>query len=140
MPKTIALSSQAASTSPDYSGLVQFLVQPFLELPESLRVDCEQANNNQRVWIRLAFEGTDKGRVYGRGGRNIQAIRAVLETAAVVAGQFLYLDIYESQDNEPKQRENEYAHSSKKIETRRERPHHSPISKSLKTRSVPEVS
>ena len=99
MPKTSVLSDQAEQASPDYTGLVQFLVQPFLESPKSLSVDCEQSNQNRRVWIRLAFEGTDKGRVYGRGGRNIQAIRRVLETAAAAAGQSLYLDIYESHSN-----------------------------------------
>ena len=92
--------------SPDYSGLVQFLLSPFLEAPESLYVDCEQANQNKRVWIRLAFEGSDKGRVYGRGGRNLQAIRTVLETAAATVGQSLYLDVYDSQSGDkPKRRD-----------------------------------
>jgi predicted RNA-binding protein YlqC (UPF0109 family) len=76
-----------------------------LESPGSLRIDCEQFNHDQRVWIRLAFEGEDKGRVFGRGGRNLQAIRTVLATAAAAAGQSLYLDIYESQDDKPKRRE-----------------------------------
>ncbi|MBR8826285.1 MAG: KH domain-containing protein [Gomphosphaeria aponina SAG 52.96 = DSM 107014] len=81
--------------SPDYSGLMQFLVQPLLDSPAALSIDCEQFNNNQRVWIRLAFEPSDKGRVFGRSGRNIQAIRTVLTTAATAAGQSLYLDIYD---------------------------------------------
>lgn len=45
----------------------------------------------------MAIEGEDKGRVFGRGGRNIQAIRTVLEAAATIKGQSLYLDIYGSQ-------------------------------------------
>jgi uncharacterized protein len=79
---------------PDYVGLVRFLVQPFLESPSSLKVDCEIIPSKPRVWIRLAFEGEDKGRVFGRGGRNIQAIRTVIEAAAKAAGQSVYLDIY----------------------------------------------
>lgn len=90
---------------PDYPGLVQFLIRPFLESPDSLSWDCEESNHNQRVWIRLAFEGTDKGRVYGRGGRNLQAIRTVLATAAAAAGQSLYLDIYESPESHLKRRQ-----------------------------------
>ena len=82
-------------STPDYTKLIGFLVEPLLESPDSLSIDCEQVNNNRRVWIRLAFEDTDKGRVFGRGGRNLQAIRTVLKTAAVAAGQFLHLDIYE---------------------------------------------
>lgn len=79
---------------PDYAALVRFLVQPFLESPNSLKVDCEIIPSKPRVWIRVAFEGEDKGRVFGRGGRNIQAIRTVIEAAAKAAGQSVYLDIY----------------------------------------------
>lgn len=102
MPKLALYSSRAEYASPDYPGLVEFLVSPFLESPDSLCVDCEQSNQNRRIWIRLAFESEDKGRVYGRGGRNLQAIRTVLETAAKAAGQSLYLDIYENQDQVPR--------------------------------------
>ncbi|HAC64864.1 MAG TPA: RNA-binding protein [Cyanothece sp. UBA12306] len=99
MLKSISWSRQVNPTGPDYLGLVEFLVAPLLESPDTLSIDCEQANNNQRVWIRLAFGDIDKGRVFGRGGRNLQAIRTVLQTAAIAAGQSLYLDIYESPDN-----------------------------------------
>lgn len=79
-----------------YAGLVQFLIEPFLESPESLKIDCEILPSKPRVWIRLAIDGEDKGRVFGRGGRNIQAIRTVLEASARTNGQTLYLDIYGS--------------------------------------------
>ena len=102
VPETFSSSPQDAS--PDYIGLVRFLIEPFLESPTSLRVDCEKSNANGRVWIRLAFEGADKGRVFGRGGRNIQAIRTVIQAAAQAAGQFVHLDIYES-PNESSRRE-----------------------------------
>jgi uncharacterized protein len=91
-PNNATIPSQSAM--PDYVGLVRFLVQPFLESPSSLKVDCEIIPSKPRVWIRLAFEGEDKGRVFGRGGRNIQAIRTVIEAAAKAAGQSVYLDIY----------------------------------------------
>jgi predicted RNA-binding protein YlqC (UPF0109 family) len=98
------LSSSLQNASPDYVGLVRFLIEPFLESPTSLRVDCEKSNANERVWIRLAFEGSDKGRVFGRGGRNIQAIRTVIQAVAQAAGQFAHLDIYE-EPNEGTRRE-----------------------------------
>ena len=94
MPKKISLSPQKRQGNPDYLRLIEFLVQPLLESPNTLSVDCEQANNNQRVWIRLAFEEKDKGRIFGRGGRNIQAIKAILTMAAMAAGQSVYLDVY----------------------------------------------
>ncbi|MEA5579287.1 KH domain-containing protein [Anabaena sp. UHCC 0451] len=84
------------TASPNYVGLVKFLVQPFLEFPESLSVDCEMSYALKRAWIRIAFDPTDKGKVFGRGGRNIQAIRTLIAAAAEFAGQSVYLDIYGS--------------------------------------------
>lgn len=88
--------------SPDYVGLVHFLVQPLLDSPASLKVDCEVVSAKARVWIRLAFDDSDKGRVFGRGGRTIQAIRIVLEAVAQAAGHVVYLDIYESPEQPQK--------------------------------------
>lgn len=85
-------------TNPDYAGLVRFLVQPLLDSPASLKVDCEVIPAKARVWIRLAFEDSDKGRVFGRGGRTIQAIRTVLEAVAQAAGHVVYLDIYQGHE------------------------------------------
>ncbi len=86
-------------TTPDYVDLVKFLIQPFLESPESLRVDCEISGSSKRAWIRIAFDSADKGKVFGRGGRNIQAIRTVISAAARAAGQSAYLDIYGSNES-----------------------------------------
>jgi len=81
------------ATPPDYLGLVRFLIEPLLEFPETLSLDCEMSQGNTQVWIRMAFEG-DKGRVFGRGGRNFQAIRIVLDAVARSVGQSVHLDIY----------------------------------------------
>ena len=88
------LETKLSTTSPNYTGLVRFLVEPFLDSPGSLRIDCEMSNALKRAWIRIAFDPTDKGKVFGRGGRNIQAIRTVVTAAAELAGQSIYLDIY----------------------------------------------
>ncbi len=105
MPKTTTITTSRETISPNYNGLVQFLIEPLLEYPEDLSIYCEYSNQNKRVWIRVAFDGSDRGRVYGRGGRNIQAIRIVLETAAAAADQSLYLDIYENnEERKPKVR------------------------------------
>ncbi len=83
--------------TPDYAGLVKYLLQPFLEIPESLKVDCEVLHRKSRILIRVAFDGEDRGRVYGRGGRNIQAIRVVLQGVAQSVGYALHLDVFGSQ-------------------------------------------
>jgi uncharacterized protein len=94
MPKTTNLSVQKEQASPDYIGLVNSLV-----------VDCEQLQYTPKIWLRVAFEGNDRGKVFGRGGRNIHAIRSVLATAATAAGQSLYLDIYGAGEESKSSRE-----------------------------------
>lgn len=79
-----------------YTAIVRFLCEPFLERPESLRLDCEVSPRRGRVLIRLAVEGEDKGRIFGRGGRNIQSIKTVLQAVADSKGQTVYLEIYGS--------------------------------------------
>lgn len=89
--------NEMLSTTPDYAGLVRFLVHPFLESPDSLKVDCEMNQRQGKAWIRLAFDDPEKGRVYGRGGRNIQSIRTVLTAIAQAASHTIYLEIYDGQ-------------------------------------------
>ncbi|MFY0609346.1 MAG: KH domain-containing protein [Candidatus Atelocyanobacterium thalassa] len=98
MFKLTDVISSHNSKTPDYLKLVEFLIEPLLESPKSLSIDCEKINSSQRVWIRLAVDEVDKGRIYGRGGRNIQAIQTILTTAASTAGQSLYLDIHNIPD------------------------------------------
>lgn len=99
-PPSISSSNRSdVNAAPDYRQLVQFLIQPFLEQTEALSVDCEVNARTGRVLIRVAFEAEDKGRIFGRGGRNIQAIRTVVQAAAKLAGQSAHLDIYNGEGN-----------------------------------------
>lgn len=91
----------SSEASPDYAGLVRFLIAPFLESADALKLDCEIAPRPRRVLIRLAFEGEDKGRVFGRGGRNIQAVRTVLQSVAQTVGYTAHLEIYGMQSDRP---------------------------------------
>ncbi|MCY7369027.1 MAG: KH domain-containing protein [Chamaesiphon sp.] len=79
---------------PDYEQLVKFLFQPFLSEPEAIGVDCEYTIERQRIWLRVAVATADRDTAFGRGGRNIQAIRTVLQAAATAVGQSIYLDVY----------------------------------------------
>lgn len=69
-------------------------MEPFLDNPSSLRVDCEISPTSNRAWVRIAFDDAEKGKVFGRGGRNIQSIRTAIAAIAGLAGQSAYLDIY----------------------------------------------
>jgi uncharacterized protein len=122
MPDSTFLPSPVEKNPPDYAGLVKFLMQPLLDMPDRLKIDCEQSNRAQRVWIRLAFESADKGRVFGRGGRNIQAVRAVLEIAGKTAEQSIYLDIYENSDRTFDREENDFGEKPERKNRRFRRP------------------
>ncbi|MFE4105474.1 KH domain-containing protein [Almyronema epifaneia] len=87
-------SAATAKGEPDFAEVVRFLVSPFLEASSDLSVDCEYRANRSRVWIRVAFDGEDRGRVFGRGGRNIQAIRTVIKAMAQLSGLQAHLEIY----------------------------------------------
>jgi uncharacterized protein len=87
-------ASLNSADAPDYGQLVKFLFQPFLSVVEELSVDCEYTIDRHRVWIRVAVANTDQGSAFGRGGRNIQAIRTVVQAAATTVGQKIVLDVY----------------------------------------------
>ncbi|MEM1281204.1 MAG: KH domain-containing protein [Cyanobacteria bacterium P01_H01_bin.152] len=79
---------------PDYEGLVSYLMKPFLDSPEALKTHIERLTDKQRVLLRVAFSEEDRGRMFGRGGRNIQAIRTVLQATAALYSERVSLDVY----------------------------------------------
>ncbi len=88
-------ASQATPKSPNYVELTRFLLQPFLDAPDALKVDAEFSHARSRVLIRVAFdEAEDRGRVFGRGGRNIKAITTTIAGVAQAAGQSARLEVF----------------------------------------------
>lgn len=85
------------SFQPDYAELVRYLVNPFLESPEALKLHCETYADQSKVWVRLALDDADKGRVVGHHGRHLQAIRKVVDIAAGTAGQRVQVEVYGTQ-------------------------------------------
>jgi predicted RNA-binding protein YlqC (UPF0109 family) len=66
----------------DYTGLVEFIVKNIVENPDAVEVDGNsRRHRSQTVEVRL--DPTDVGRVIGKGGKNIEAIRAVVKAAAI---------------------------------------------------------
>ncbi|HBC40442.1 MAG: KH domain-containing protein [Pseudanabaena sp.] len=84
---------------PDYNALISFLLKPLLTYPEALRVDFESNSKSDRVWIRVAFNPEDRGRVFGKGGRTIQAVRTVVMTAAQEFGHSARFEVFDPTPN-----------------------------------------
>jgi uncharacterized protein len=91
---TVATNSIDQSNLPDYEQLVKFLFQPFLSEVTAMAVDCEYTIDRHRIWIRVAVAIADRDSAFGRGGRNIQAIRTVLQATAEAVGQSIHLDVH----------------------------------------------
>lgn len=65
----------------DYTELVGYIVKSIVSKPEDVSVMLVEGDRTNRVEVRLAPE--DVGKVIGRGGRNIDAIRSVVRAAAL---------------------------------------------------------
>ncbi|MEB3212792.1 MAG: KH domain-containing protein [Leptolyngbyaceae bacterium] len=107
---------------PDYLELIRFLCHPFLDSPESLRIDCEHSVRTNRILVRLAIEGEDKGRVFGRGGRNLQAIRTVFQAVAGLYNQNASLEVFGSQSSGDRPSSSENPRGNRPPSNRRRRP------------------
>ena len=82
-------------SSADYEALARFLMNPFLDQPNLLKFHSETLAGGKKLWLRAAFaEDEDKGRVFGRGGRNIKAVRAVLAAAASRSDMVVNLSVF----------------------------------------------
>jgi predicted RNA-binding protein YlqC (UPF0109 family) len=80
---------------PDYNSLISFLLKPLLAHPDALRVDFESNSKSDRIWIRVAFDPEDRGRVFGKGGRTIQAVRTVVMTTAQEFGHSARFEVFD---------------------------------------------
>ena len=88
-------SASPADTRTDYEALARFLMHPFLDKPEQLKFHVENLAGGNKLWLRAAFdEDEDKGRVFGRGGRNIKAVRTVLAAAAKLSSMTVNLSVF----------------------------------------------
>jgi predicted RNA-binding protein YlqC (UPF0109 family) len=85
--------------SPNYAQLLSFVLTPLLEQPEALRLHQEVSQKGDRVWLRLAVAPNDRGKVLGKGGKNMQVIRTILTATAKNAGHSLNLELYEAGRN-----------------------------------------
>lgn len=79
----------------DYEALARYLMEPFLDKPEELKFHIESLSGGKKLWLRAAFnEAEDKGRVFGRGGRNIKAIRQTIMVAGQLEDMTVNLSVF----------------------------------------------
>jgi len=121
---------------PDYIALVKFLMEPLLDQPEALKVHCETNPKGDRLWIRVAFDSTEKGRVFGRNGRTIQAMRTVINTAALNSGQTVQFEVFDPNPSDKESREHKEPRAVSEPRDNRPTP---PIKPKPKVKQITEI-
>ena len=77
----------------NYKELVEFIVKHLVTQPDAVSVESSDEEGGIKVLIRVAHE--DVGRIIGKRGATINAIRLLAKAAAVKAGERVDVDIVE---------------------------------------------
>ena len=72
-------------------NLLVLLVRPIVDEPDRIAVEATESEN--RVDLELTVAPDDIGKVIGRGGRTIRAIRTVVKAASVIAGKRVNVEV-----------------------------------------------
>ncbi len=73
--------------------LLEYLAKSLVTQPEQVQV--EERQQGQRVYLSLSVSKEDMGRIIGKKGRVVQALRVLLRVAAEQQGKQVTLDIPE---------------------------------------------
>ncbi len=76
--------------------LVQYIVESLVDHPDQVRVT--EVQSPASTILELSVAGDDMGRVIGKSGRIINAIRAVLQVPAAKQGTKVSLELLEADD------------------------------------------
>ena len=77
---------------PDYGALVESIVRRLVNEPDRVTVTSER-NDGGAVMVTIATAPDDVGRVIGKRGTTISAIRLVAKAAAVKPGEKVDVDL-----------------------------------------------
>ncbi|HEX4212270.1 MAG TPA: KH domain-containing protein [Candidatus Dormibacteraeota bacterium] len=76
----------------DYKGLVEFVAKSVAEKPGEVRImSFERGRGTLAIKIKMADE--DIGRLIGRSGRNIEALRALVRVASLRERKRVFVDL-----------------------------------------------
>ena len=77
----------------DIKGLLEYLVKNLVEKPEEVRI--EQLDREGALILELKVSGDDRGRVIGKQGKTIKAIRKLLSAAASGSDRRIAVELVE---------------------------------------------
>ena len=71
--------------------VLMYIVGSLAENPQSVKVGVSEDGNVTR--FKLTLDSSDRGKIFGKEGRVIKAIRSILQAAAARQNKKVYLDI-----------------------------------------------
>ncbi|MBP5287480.1 MAG: KH domain-containing protein [Elusimicrobiales bacterium] len=71
--------------------VLMYIVGSLAENPQSVKVGVSEDGNVTR--FKLTLDSSDRGKIIGKEGRVIKAIRSILQAAAARQNKKVYLDI-----------------------------------------------
>jgi len=76
----------------DYRALVEFVAKSIAEKPEEVVVEAfERSRGTVSVTVKMAEE--DIGKLIGKGGRNIEALRSLVRAASLRERRRVFVDL-----------------------------------------------
>jgi predicted RNA-binding protein YlqC (UPF0109 family) len=76
----------------DYKGLVEFIAKAVAEKPDEVRVTAFDRGRGA-VAIKVKMADSDVGRLIGKSGRNIEALRALVRVASLRERRKVFVDL-----------------------------------------------
>ena len=73
-------------------ALLEYLVRSLVDAPEKVSVESFDEDDGSLV-LELHVAEDDAGKVIGRGGRTVAALRTVVKAAAMRDGRRVYVDV-----------------------------------------------
>jgi predicted RNA-binding protein YlqC (UPF0109 family) len=84
--------SGSGGPSIDYKGLVEFIAKAVAEKPDEVRVTAFDRGRGA-VAIKVKMADSDVGRLIGKSGRNIEALRALVRVASLRERRKVFVDL-----------------------------------------------
>lgn len=77
--------------------LIEFIIKSIVSKPEKVKVEEKKDEQTELLQLELTLDQEDIGKVIGKGGRIIKAIRNLLRVKSVIKGERTVLTIKEDQ-------------------------------------------
>jgi predicted RNA-binding protein YlqC (UPF0109 family) len=78
-------------TGADTEALVRYLVESLVDVPEAVKISVTQSDDSVSFMVEL--DPSDVGKVIGRGGRTIKAIRTLARAAGSTENRQVEVDV-----------------------------------------------